>query len=411
MWERLWIDANIATMQATDRPYGAIDGPAALAADKGRIVWLGRQADLPGRPESLAPEVIDCGGCWITPGLIDCHTHLVYAGNRSGEFEQRLKGASYADIATSGGGIMATVRATRAASPEALFDNAARRLRAMRDGGVTTVEIKSGYGLDMETELRMLSVARRLGAESGLRIRTSFLGAHALPPEFAGDSDGYIDFVCAGVLPAAHDAGLVDAVDAYAEGIAFSPAQIGRLFRRAGDFGLPVRLHADQLSDGGGAALAAEFMALSADHLDYTGDAGVAAMAGAGTVAVLLPAAFYYLRESHKPPVAALRRHRVPMAVASDCNPGSAPVTSLLLVMNMAAVLFGLSPEEALAGVTRHAARALGLAGECGALAPGMAADLALWDIDSPTDLTASIGHNPYAGVVVGGQPAQSSVA
>ncbi len=391
MWDDIWIGGDIATMAPDGPPYGAIrDG--AIAAAGGLIAWTGPMAELPGPPDRLAARVRDASGRWITPGLIDCHSHLVYAGNRAREFELRLEGASYEEIARQGGGIVATVTATRAATEDELVAAAAPRLAALTAEGVTTVEVKSGYGLDVETEMKQLRVARRLGETHDVTVRTTFLGAHAVPAEFAGRPDDYIDFVRRESLPATAQAGLADAVDAFCESIAFSPQQTAQVFEAARMLGLPVKLHADQLSDLGGAALAARFGALSADHLEYTDPAGVRAMATAGTVAVLLPGAFYTLRESQLPPVALLRQHRVPIAVATDCNPGSSPVTSLLLMLNMACTLFRLTPEEALAGVTRNAALALGLGETHGMLAKGMAADFCVWDIAEPAELAYRIG-------------------
>jgi imidazolonepropionase len=405
--DRVWLNANLATLNGGEA-FGAIaDG--ALAVREGRIAWLGARSDLPA--EWRSAEVSDAQGAWITPGLIDCHTHLVYAGNRAAEFGERLAGRSYAEIAAQGGGILATVRATRAADEETLFAASARRLETLAAEGVTTVEIKSGYGLELAAEAKMLRVARRLGERFGLRLRTSFLGAHALPPEFAHAREAYLDSLCEEMLPALAGAGLIDAVDAFCERIAFSAAETRRVFAAAVRFGLPVKLHADQLSDGGGAALAAEFKALSADHLEYANEAGIKAMARAGTVAVLLPGAFYFLREKQLPPIAALRAAGVPMAIATDANPGSSPCTSLLLMLNMACTLFGLTPQEALAGVTCHAARALGLGDQCGRLAVGLAADFVLWDIDSPIDLVYAMGANPCRQIVIAGSPAPSPQA
>ncbi|MCW7541642.1 imidazolonepropionase [Aquabacterium sp. A7-Y] len=375
---------------------------AALLVQAGRIAWLGPEAQLPdGLPVT---DEVDGQGGWLTPGLIDCHTHLVWAGSRSAEFEQRLQGASYEEIARAGGGIVSTVRATRAADEAALLAASRPRLEALKREGVTTLEIKSGYGLDTETELRLLRVARRLGEESGVRVRTSFLAAHALPPEFRGRADDYIDLVVDEMLPAACREGLADAVDAFCEGIGFSPAQTRRVFEAARARGLPVKLHADQRSDLGGAALAAEFGALSADHIEYSSEASIAAMARAGTTAVLLPGAFYCLRETTLPPVDALRRHGVPIALSTDCNPGTSPCTSLLLMLHMGCTLFRLTPAEALAGVTRHAARALGLQDECGRLRSGLAADLALWAVDHPRDLACRFGFNPCVASWAGGR-------
>lgn len=402
MWDALWLNCHLATMEG-EAGYGIVED-GAIGVAGGRIAWIGRRADLPGAAEILAAKVHDAGRAWITPGLIDCHTHLVHGGDRSREFALRLRGASYEEIARAGGGIVSTVAATRSATADELLESALRRLAFLRAEGVTTVEIKSGYGLETEAEIRMLEVAGRVAAESGLRVRRSFLGAHAVPPEFKDDPDRYIDLVCEEMIPEVARRGLADAVDAFGETIAFSPEQVGRVFEAAAAHGLPVKLHADQLSDQGGAALAARFGALSADHLEYTGAEGVAAMAAAGSVAVLLPGAFYFLREKQAPPVAAFREKGVPMAVATDCNPGSAPVTSLLSTMNMASVLFRLTPEEALAGTTRNAARALGLAGECGRLAVGLAADLALWSIGHPDELAHRLGFNPCVGVAIGGR-------
>jgi len=404
MWDRLWLNARIATC-AGAAPFGAIEGAAAIGVKDGRIAWLGPMSKLPGRADALAREVHDAGGRWITPGLIDCHTHLVHAGNRAREFALRLEGASYEEIARAGGGIAATVAATRGADADALYRASRRRLDALRAEGVTTIEIKSGYGLETATEARMLDVATRLGADAGVRIQRTFLGAHAIPPGFDGTADDYIDLVCEEMLPAMAEAGLAEAVDAFCETIAFSPDQVARVFEAARSHGLAVKLHADQLSDSGGAALAARFGALSADHLEYASEEGIAAMAAAGTVAVLLPGAFYMLGETRKPPVDAMRRHGLAIAVATDCNPGSAPVTSLLLMLNMACVLFGLTAEEALAGVTRHAARALGLGEVCGTLEVGKAADFVIWDIDDPVELCYRLGYNPCAGIVIAGAP------
>ncbi len=400
MWDAIWLNGRLATM-CGGAPYGALED-GALAAEGGTIAWVGPRAELPGAPESLARHVHDLDGRWLTPGLIDCHTHLVYGGDRAGEFEARLQGASYEEIAKAGGGIVATVEATRAASEHELIGAARPRLGALMAEGVTTVEIKSGYGLELETELKQLRAARALGEELPVTVKTSFLGAHAVPPEFEGRSDDYIDAVIA-MLPEVKASGLADAVDGFCEGIGFSPAQTARLFEAARAAGLPVKLHADQLSDSGGAGLAARFGALSADHLEYTSQDGITAMAKSGTVAVLLPAAFYFLRETKAPPIEALRAARVPMALATDCNPGSAPVTSLLLVLNMACTLFRLTPEEALLGITRHGARALGLDQSHGTLEVGKAADLAVWNIAQPAELSYRMGFNPLAYAVKGG--------
>ena len=342
-------------------------------------------------------------GRWVTPGLVDCHTHLVHAGDRAREFELRLQGATYEEIARAGGGIVSTVAATRDASETALGEAASRRLGRLLAEGVTTIEIKSGYGLRTDAELKQLRVARRIGESAPVTVRTTFLGAHAVPPEFKGRQEEYVALVCGEMLPAVAEAGLADAVDAFCEGIAFSPAQTARVFERARSLGLPVKLHADQLSDLGGAALAARFGALSADHLEHTSASGVRAMADAGTVAVLLPGAFYFLRDTKAPPVQALRDHGVPIAVSTDCNPGSSPLSSILLAMNFACTLFRLTPEEALAGVTCHAARALGLADACGTIEVGKACDLAIWDVAEPAALAYAMGAAPCAGVVKSG--------
>jgi imidazolonepropionase len=389
MWDNLWINARLATMREGAGAYGAIEN-AALADQAGRISYVGPMRDLPAKPETLARNVNDSEGQWITPGLIDCHTHLAFAGNRADEFEQRLKGASYEAIAKAGGGIMSTVRATRAASDDELFQQAYARLQTMRTEGVTTIEIKSGYGLDLETERKMLRVARSLGPATGVRIVTTYLGLHALPP--GADRDRFVEEMSGPVLRALAEEGLVDAVDAFCEGIAFTPEETARFFSAADALGRKIKLHADQLSDTGGAALAAKFRATSADHIEYTNAAGIAAMAKAGTVAVLLPGAFFVLRETKKPPVAQLREAGVPIAIATDCNPGTSPVVSLLTTMSMACTLFGLTPEEALAGVTRNAARALGLARETGTLEVGKAADYVVWPIASPAELSYWVG-------------------
>lgn len=403
-WDSLWMNGRIATMRPGDKPYGAVES-AALAVRDGRIAWLGPMGDLPGEPRKLARDLHNVGGRWLTPGLIDCHTHLVYGGDRAHEFELRLGGATYEEIARAGGGIRSTVAATRAAGEEELLQSAGRRLESLQAEGVTVVEVKSGYGLDTESELKMLRAARTLGRRSPVTVRTTFLGAHALPPEFEGRPDAYIDMIVDAMLPAVATAGLADSVDAFCEKIAFTPAQTERVFAAAARLGLPVRLHADQLSDLGGAALAARFGALSADHLEYTSDDGVAALAAAGTVAVLLPGAFYFLRERQLPPVEKLRAARVPIAIATDSNPGSSPVTSILLMLNMACTLFRLTPEEALVGVTRHAARALGLEGTHGTLEVGKSADFAVWDIERPAELCYRIGFNPCRVVAQSGVP------
>ncbi len=393
----VWRNARIATMAGDE--YGLME-TGAVVTEGDRIEWVGPECDLPA--EYRTAEPLDCRGRLLTPGLVDCHTHLVYGGDRADEFEQRLEGVSYAEIARRGGGIMATVRATREAAGDTLLADARRRLQGLLAEGVTTVEIKSGYGLDTATELKMLRVVRELGRELPVAVRTTFLGAHALPPEYGGRADDYIGLICDEMLPAAAAAGLADAVDAFCENIAFSPAQVERVFQRARQLGLPVKLHAEQLSNQGGAALAARYGALSADHLEYLDEAGVTAMAAADTVAVLLPGAFYILRETRVPPLAELRRQGVPIALATDLNPGSSPVNSLLCVLNLACTLFRLTPLEALAGVTRYGARALGLT-DRGMLAPGRRADLVLWDVARPAELAYWLGRNPCAAVVQGG--------
>jgi imidazolonepropionase len=379
-------------MVTGDSPYGAIED-GALAERARRIAWVGPASEMP--TEFSALEPIDVGGRWLTPGLIDCHTHLVYAGSRAREFEMRLAGATYEAIARAGGGIVSTVRASRACDEAGLVEAALPRLDALLREGVTTVEIKSGYGLEVDAELRMLRAARALAKRRAVSVHTTFLGAHALPPESEGDANAYIDDVCERQLPAVARAGLADAVDAFCETIGFTVEQVRRVFEAAGRHSLPVKLHAEQLSNLGGAALAAEFGALSADHLEYLDDRGVEAMARAGTVAVLLPGAFYFLAESQPPPVSALRARGVPLAIATDCNPGSSPLASPLLAMNMACTLLGLTPQEALAGTTREAARALGIAGEVGVLAAGRRADLAVWSIDHPAELAYHVGFDP----------------
>jgi imidazolonepropionase len=390
MWDTLWVDANLATM-APGKPYGAIPR-GAVAAQDGRIAWVGFAADLPKPPDELAREVRRCNGAWITPGLVDCHTHLVFGGDRAREFELRLQGASYEEIARAGGGIVSTVAATRAATREELTESAARRLAGLTREGVTTIEIKSGYGLDLETELKMLEAAGDLGARAHVRVKRTFLGLHALPPEFKDDRAAYVQLVADVMIPAVAAAGAADAVDAFCENIGFTTEETDYLFSAARENGLEVKLHAEQLSNQHGSALAARHQALSADHLEYLDDAGIAAMAKSGTVAVLLPGAFYFLREKQLPPIESLRKAGVHMAVASDCNPGTSPMTSPLAALNMACTLFRLTPEEALAGITREGARALGLLDEVGTLEVGKAADLAIWDIKSPAELSYWLG-------------------
>ncbi|HTD04199.1 imidazolonepropionase [Undibacterium sp.] len=399
-WDSVWVNVHLATMQNA-QGYGEIPD-AAIAVKDGAIAWLGARADL---PQTYTANVQHDGkGCWLTPGLIDCHTHIVYAGNRSDEFEARLNGVAYEEIARKGGGILSTVRATRSATEEELMLASLPRIASLLREGVTTLEIKSGYGLDQQSEAKMLRVARQFGHDFPLRVTTTFLGAHALPTEYAGRADDYLQLVCEHMLPALVAEGLVDAVDAFCEKIGFSAAQTERVFQAAQRHGLPVKLHAEQLSDQGGAALTARYQGLSADHLEYLSEQGIAAMADGGTVAVLLPGAYYFLRETKLPPIAGLRAAGVPMAIATDCNPGTSPMTSLLLAMNMACTIFRLTPLEALTGTTRHAAQALGLADQIGSLEIGKRADFALWAIDRPGDLAYAIGGNPCQAVVFGGR-------
>lgn len=394
----LLINATLATMDGSPA-YGLVE-QGTVAIRDGRIAWSGPAAELPG--EYMPDESLDLEGRLVTPALIDCHTHVVHGGNRAREFEMRLEGASYEEVARAGGGIVSTVAATRAASQEQLLADALTRVGAMIAEGVTTIEIKSGYGLDIENELKMLRTARAIAEERPVRVKTSFLGAHAVPPEYKGRPDTYIDEVCIPALEAAHAEGLVDAVDGFCEGIAFTPEQIARVFDKARALGIPVKLHAEQLSNLGGAKLAAEYDALSADHLEYATAEDAAAMAKAGSVAVILPGAFYTLRETAAPPIEAFREAGVPMAVATDCNPGSSPMSSLLLSMNMACTLFRMTPEEALAGVTRNAARALGLE-DTGQIKSGLRADLAIWDVEHPAELAYRIGFNPLSKRIFGG--------
>ena len=396
-------NGRLATMGEGEGAYGMLEN-GAVRIEGDRITWVGRAADAAAEDAHR----IDLGGRLVTPGLIDCHTHLVYGGNRAGEFEMRLGGATYEEIARSGGGILSTVAATRAASPEELVNSARPRAEQLLAEGVTTLEIKSGYGLDTETECKMLRSVRQLGRDLPLDVRATFLGAHALPPAFQRDREGYVRLVVDEMLPAVVAEELADAVDGFCEGIAFSVDEMARVFAAARDHGLPVKLHAEQLSNLGGAKMAAGFGALSADHLEYLDQTGVEAMATAGTVAVLLPGAFYYLGETRRPPVAALRAAGVPIAVATDLNPGSSPIFSLLAAMNMACVLFGLTPEEALRGVTANAARALGLA-DRGVLAAGTRADLAVWDVDRPGELAYPLGLNPCVAVFHNGRPVRDA--
>src|SRR5882757_6629321 len=390
--DRIWHRCRLATLSPARQGLGLIDD-GVIAASGGRIVYAGAASDAPSALD--ARERIDCGGRWISPGLIDCHTHLVYGGNRAHEFEQRLAGASYEEIARAGGGIVSTVKATRAADTDALVTAALPRLDALIAEGVTTIEIKSGYGLELDTERRQLQAARRLAGERPISVRTTFLGAHTVPAEMAGNKAGYIDKVCNEMLPAIAAEKLADMVDAFCEGIAFSVEQTAQVFEKAKALGLPLRLHADQLSNLHGAALAAGFGALSADHLEYADEDGVAAMAKAGTIAVVLPGAFYFIREHQTPPIEAMRRHGVPIALATDSNPGTSPLTSLLLTMNMGATLFRLTVDECIAAVTREAARALGLFEQIGSLEAGKSCDLAIWDIERPAELVYRMGFNP----------------
>ncbi|MCZ8548299.1 imidazolonepropionase [Mesorhizobium qingshengii] len=398
---RLWRNARLVTMAESSAGLGVVEHGAVAARD-GRIVYAGPESEM---PATLAQdERIDCEGRWITPGLIDCHTHLVHAGNRANEFEMRLAGATYEEVAKAGGGIVSSVKSLRAANQDELVAQSLPRLDALIAEGATTVEVKSGYGLDLENEQKSLRAARQLGDRRPVTIRTTFLGAHALPPEARGDKDAFIDLVAKEILPAVAAEGLADAVDGFCEGIAFSPEQMARVFDAAKTAGLPVKLHADQLSNLHGAELAARYGALSADHLEYTDEAGAAAMAKAGTVATILPGAYYFIRETKKPPIGLFRQHGVRMAVATDNNPGTSPLTSLLLTMNMAATLFGLTVDECLAGVTREAARALGLLGETGTLEAGKSADLAIWDIERPAELVYRMGFNPLHARIWRGQ-------
>ena len=398
-WDLFLTDVRIATMRDGESDYGVIEDAAIAFAD-GEIAWLGVAAEKPG---NNATETRSLGNRWITPALIDCHTHLVYDGDRAEEYEQRLAGVSYEEIARQGGGIMSTVRATREAEIDCLYDSTLRRIHQLASTGVATVEIKSGYGLDVNSELKMLAIARNLGETSGLSIQTTLLAAHTIPPEYSARADDYIDLICDEMLPEVVDRDLADAVDAYCESIAFDAPQIAKLFRAAQAVKLPVKLHADQLSDGGGAELAAHFKALSADHLEYTSGAGVRAMANAGTTAVLLPGAFLTLNEQQKPPIDALRDNNVPIALATDCNPGTSPLCSIPYAMALGSRLFGLTPEECLAGVTREAARALGLEYDRGTLEVGKRADVAVWDVNHPRDLAYWMGTNPLNALLIGG--------
>ncbi len=388
-WDALWINGTIATCESNGKPYGLIE-EGAIGVKDGKIVWIGRRKDLPKTQD--ATHIFDVAGACITPGFIDCHTHLVFAGNRAHEFELRMQGTTYEMILQQGGGIHSTVRATREISEEELFQQSLQRARAMQASGVTTIEIKSGYGLDLETELKILRVAKRIEETLSLTVVKTFLGAHTVPLEYQQRADDYVDYVCDIVLPRVVELQLADAVDVFCETIGFSRVQTERVFKTAEKYGLKIKCHAEQLSDLGASLLAAQYKALSVDHLEFLSEKAVSALAKAGTVAVLLPGAFYFLREKKAPPVAWLREQGVPMAIATDCNPGTSPVTSLLLMLNMACVLFQLTPEEALLGVTRHAARALGLEAQLGTLAVGKNADLVVWNATHPIELTYFIG-------------------
>ncbi|WP_431197580.1 imidazolonepropionase [Shimia thalassica] len=396
---KIFVDLNAATMGDSVGAYGLIED-AAIVVNGGMIDWVGPKADLPARFADASRTSL--GGRLVTPGLIDCHTHIVHGGDRAVEFEMRLNGASYEEVARAGGGIVSTVKATRGATKTELLEDALRRVDVLIAEGVTSIEVKSGYGLDEETELRMLRVARSIMANRRIRVKTTFLGAHATPAEYNGRDDAYIDNVCIPALRAAHAEGLVDAVDGFCEGIAFQPDQIARVFDVAQELGLPVKLHAEQLSNLGGAKLAAAYGALSADHIEYLDEEGVKAMAKAGTVAVILPGAFYTLRETQSPPIDLLRKHGVPMALATDINPGSSPLNSLLLTLNMGCTLFRMTPEEALRGATCNAARALGLT-DTGTLAAGLRAEMAVWDVKHPAELAYRIGFNPLHSRIFGG--------
>jgi len=401
-WDLLLSDARIATMQRGAADYGTIED-GAIAITDGLISWVGPRSDTPKKGAKLTRSL---AGQWVTPALIDCHTHLVFGGDRSAEFEQRLQGVSYEEIARAGGGILSTVRATRESTADELFESAGKRLQLLAADGVATVEIKSGYGLDVENELKMLEVARRLGDSTELTVCTTLLAAHAVPPEFTNDPDAFVDIICEQLIPAATEQELADAVDAYCEKFAFNAGQIAKVFSCAQSFDLPVKLHADQLSDGDGAALAAQFGALSADHLEYASETGVAAMGKAGTSAVLLPGAYLTLGETQRPPVDALRSNGVPIAVATDCNPGTSPLCSIREAMALACRLFKLTPEECLAGATREAALALGLHADRGTLEAGKRADIAIWDVGHPRELSYWLGIRPLSGLLIAGRDA-----
>lgn len=401
-WQTLWTNVNLATMTEGAKGYGAIEN-GAIAIANGKIAWLGTEAQLPDFDLNTI-KVIDGGGTWLTPGLVDCHTHIVYGGNRANEFEMRLEGKSYQEIANAGGGIISTVKATRAASEEALFKSALKRLKALHQQGVTSIEIKSGYGLDTDNEIKMLKVAKRLGETLPVTVLKTFLGAHALPTEYKDRADEYIDLVCEDMIPKISASKLVDAVDVFCEGIGFNLAQTEKVFAAAKAHNLPVKVHAEQLSNLGGTELAAKYQALSSDHIEFLDEAGVKAMKSADMTAVLLPGAFYFLRETQLPPMELLRKHGVSMAIATDANPGSSPINSIQLMLNMACTLFRLTPAEALAGVTCHGAKALGLSGKKGQLAVGYDADIACWDIEQPAELCYQFGVNPLVNLIQAGK-------
>jgi len=399
-WDAIWINAMIATCA---QGYGLIAEGAIAVKDK-KIAWVGAMKDLPAEWDDTTEKIYDVQGKCLTPGLIDCHTHLVFAGNRSHEFEMRLQGVSYEDIARQGGGIVSTVKATRAVSEKELLRQSLKRARALRDSGATTIEIKSGYGLDTDAEFKMLRVAKQIEEQLSISVRRTFLGAHCLPPDYDGDKEAYIQFICAEMLPKIGNDKLADSVDVFCEKIAFTLPQTERVFKAAQEYGLPVKCHSEQLSDSNSAQLAAQYGALSVDHLEHVSEEGVKALVQAGTVAVLLPGAFYFLRETKLPPVDLLRQYSIPIAIASDCNPGTSPITSLTLVMNMACVLFRLTPEEALLGVTLQAAKALGINADYGSLEIGKQADLAVWDVTHPAELAYYAGLNPLEQLVKGGE-------
>ncbi len=401
-WQTLWTNVNLATMTEGAKGYGAIEN-GAIAIANGKIAWLGTEAQLPDFDLNTV-KVIDGGGTWLTPGLVDCHTHIVYGGNRANEFEMRLEGKSYQEIANAGGGIISTVKATRAASEEALFKSALKRLKALHQQGVTSIEIKSGYGLDTDNEIKMLKVAKRLGETLPVTVLKTFLGAHALPTEYKDRADEYIDLVCEEMIPKISASKLVDAVDVFCEGIGFNLTQTEKVFAAAKAHNLPVKVHAEQLSNLGGTELAAKYQALSSDHIEFLDEAGVKAMKSADMTAVLLPGAFYFLRETQLPPMELLRKHGVSMAIATDANPGSSPINSIQLMLNMACTLFRLTPAEALAGVTCHGAKALGLSGKKGQLAVGYDADIACWDIEQPAELCYQFGVNPLVNLIQAGK-------